>query len=114
MFNRGLAYLIAPDDSTANRLINFAQYDFDLGELYSRKLRKAIFDEKKLFSNSSMFQPLYDRIQGEYQERHVKVAKETDIGRKGDLLKKYHDEVLAEINLLGDFCRTCRPAKRKK
>lgn len=114
MFDRSMAYLVAPNDSVATALINFAQFDFDLVELHCRKLRKDIYESKTMFSNATIFQPLYDKVHRDYQERHVQVAKETDIGRNSALLRTYHNEVLVELQNLSDFCRTCKPAKKKK
>lgn len=113
-FTRSSAYLVAPDDTIASNLISFAQFDFDLAELHARKIRKAMFEEKKWSSNPNIFQPIYDRIHQEYTDIHVKVAKETELGTNTVLLKKYHDDVLAQISEYPDFCKTCKPVKKKK
>src|SRR5690606_28596851 len=44
-FQRDAAALVAPDTATAMNLLNFARYQFDLAELYARKLRKALYEK---------------------------------------------------------------------
>ena len=114
VFKRNSASLVAPDDLIAKDLINFAQYEFDLSELYARKFRKKIYEEKGAFSNSSFFKPFYDEIQKEFSERDTNAGKITDLGRKKDKLKSLHDEVINEIQNLADFCKECKPPKKKK
>jgi hypothetical protein len=113
-FTRNLASLIAPDEEIANSLLNYAQYQFDLGELYSRKLRKRLYEEKRAFSSITFFQPIYDDVQKEFVEREAFAGRETDIGREKARLTVLHEAVLEEINELSDFCKTCKPPKRKK
>jgi hypothetical protein len=113
-FTRDAASLIAPDEEAAESLVKFAQYEFDLSELYARKFRKKLFEGKGAFSSASFFQPIYNDLQKEFVERHAKAAKETDIGRNEARLAEIHFEVLREVDELSEFCKTCRPAKRKK
>src|SRR5689334_18016673 len=52
--SQNLASIVAPNDSTAAALVAYAQYDFDLAELCTRKFRKRVFEEKKAFSSTAM------------------------------------------------------------
>lgn len=113
-FDRSLAAIVSPDSARAEELLNFARYEFDLAELSARKLRKRIFDEKSTFSDPSFFEPLYKEAQREFTVRHTAAAKETDLGHDATKLKVLHDAVRTEIAALSDFCRTCKPAKKKK
>jgi hypothetical protein len=45
---RDAASLIAPDTIKANKLLQFASYEFDLSELYARKLQE-IYEQKGSF-----------------------------------------------------------------
>lgn len=85
-----------------------------MAELYARNLRKQLFEKKGTFSNVTFFQPLYDEIQSQLTERHARAAKETDLGRNREKLNALHQEVLKEIETLADFCKTCKPPKKKK
>lgn len=113
-FQPSAASLVAPDSATANDLLAFAQYGFDLSELYARRFRQRLFEEKGAFSNVSFITPIYDEVQEELAERHTLAGRLTDIGRNKEQLKSLHEQVLAEIQQLADFCKTCKPPKKRK
>jgi len=113
-FNRNAASIVAPDSASALKLVNLARYDFDLAELYARKFRKELYLNKGAFSSASFFQPIFDKIQKEYQERHIQASKEARLGFNEEKLKELHAQVITEIAELSDFCKTCKPSKRKK
>lgn len=113
-FSPNAASLVAPDSVTAMKLLNFARYQFDLTELYSRKFRKRLYEEKGAFSNADYFQPVYDEIQEEYNERLTMAGKQCSTGQKSEELEKLHQEVMQEIDELSDFCYSCNPPKKKK
>jgi hypothetical protein len=113
-FNKTVASLIAPDSSNAFNLLYFSRYDFDLSELYARKFRKRLFEEKGTFSDVSFFNSVFDEIQKEYVERNAKASTNTELGKNRDKLNELHQEVLKELELLSDFCKLCKPKKNKK
>ena len=113
-FNRDAASLVAPDSLTALNLLQFSRYDFDLSELYARKFRKKLYEGKRAFSSLSFFQPIYDEIQQELVERHTQAANQTDVGANREKLGELHLEVSREIDALADFCKSCKPGKKKK
>ena len=113
-FKREAASLVAPDENSAKDLVDYARFQFDLTELYARKFRKKIFEEKGAFSNITFFRPIYETIQKELTERDANAGKETDLGRKKEKLQVLHEQVLKEILALADFCKECKPAKKKK
>ncbi|MEP2237474.1 MAG: hypothetical protein ABJI22_03870 [Maribacter sp.] len=114
IFQKNLAVLVAPDSLTANQLLQFGRYDFDLVELYSRKIRKKIYEEKGAFSDSNLFQPIFNELQKEMNTVSAQVFKATDFGKDAELLQKEHNKVIDEINTLSDFCMTCKPKKIRK
>jgi len=105
--------LVAPDSVIALDLLNFARFEFDLAELYARKFRKKIYEEKGAFSDVNFFRPIHDEIQNEYIQRHTMAARQTDMGRNSYTLQQLHKDVLDEIEVLNDFCKTCKPPKKK-
>jgi hypothetical protein len=105
---------VAPDTLTAYSLLKFARYDFDLSELYARKLRKKLFEEKGAFSDASFFKPIFDQIQNEYSERRTQAVKDTELGIEAEQLARLHADVLKEIAEYPDYCKTCKPLKKKK
>jgi len=113
-FSPKSAVLIAPDEDTAQKMVKFAQYQFDLNELYARKFRKMLFENKGAFSSINYINPLFETIQNELSERHSEASEVTNLGLDGDLLLPLHLEVLDEIEALRDFCKTCKPPKIKK
>ncbi|MFL9830763.1 hypothetical protein ABS764_07880 [Flavobacterium sp. ST-87] len=113
-FKRESALLIATDTTTANRMVKFAQYEFDLSELYARKLRQKLYLNKGAFSDISFLQPLYDTIQKEYVEEHGEASKKTNLGQKEEVLKTLNEDVLTRIQEFSDFCKSCKPPKKKK
>lgn len=114
IFNPNASLIIAPNDKIANSLINFARYQFDLTELYSRKFRKMLYENKGTFSNISYIMPLYERIQEELVERSGEAGDTSNLGIHADVLEKLHLAVRLELTEYEDFCKTCTPPKNKK
>ena len=112
-FNKNAAVIVAPDSLTAICLLSFAQYEFDLSELYARKFRARMFEEKKVFSDARFYKPIYDQIQREFTERNTTAGVQSDLGRNKDKLKELHQAVLEEIDNLADYCKICIPKKQK-
>ena len=94
--------------------IEFAQYEFDLSELYARKLRRDLYLNKGTFSDISFLQPLYDAIQKEYSAEHDIASNKSKLGQNEKLIKELDIEVLKRIQELSDFCKYCKPPKKKK
>lgn len=113
IFQKNLAVLVAPDTLTAQQLLQFGRYDFDLVELYARKIRKKIYEEKGTFTDAKFFQPIFNELQEEMNTVSAQVFKATDFGKDTALLQKEHDKVIDEINALSDFCMSCKPKKHR-
>ena len=113
-FKRDAASIIATDTNSAMFLMNFAQYEFDLSELYARKLRKDIYDQKGTFSDANFLQVLYNSIQKQYTEEHANASKITDLGQNEKKLLEIRTDVLKRIQEYPDFCKNCRPPKKIK
>lgn len=114
VFNRRSSYITATTPELANQLVGFGGLEFDLVELSARKFRKKLLESKGAFSNTAFFQPLHDEVTAEHSERHAELAKLTDMGRKVELLEEVKSTVRAEIDELSDYCKTCKPPKKKK
>ena len=112
-FRPGASVLVAPDSVIALQLLAVARYQFDLNELYARKFRQRMYEEKGTFSDVSFFRPAYDALQQEMAERHARAAADTDIGRREGDLQVLHRAVITEITVLSDFCRTCKPPRKR-
>ncbi len=114
VFNKNAAAIIAPDSTIAKRLLKLGQYQFDLTELYSRKLRKEIYEKKRTFSGLEFFKPIFDTLKNELNAENTRVFNSTNFGEDETLLKQEHDTVLQEIENLSAFCFHCKPPKKKK
>ena len=113
-FNRSAALIKAPNQGIALSLLALSRYEFDLCELYIRKVRKNLYESKGAFSDANFFQPVFDKYQTQYLEQCATAQQETDLGENQTKLDELHQQVNAEIEELGDFCKTCKPPKRKK
>ncbi|SEI84112.1 hypothetical protein SAMN05216327_104179 [Dyadobacter sp. SG02] len=113
-FNRSAGLIVAPNQEIALSLLALARYDFDLCELYTRKVRQGLYENKGTFSDVNFFQPIFTRLETEYVDRSTTAHQETDLGRDQEKLDLLHQQVKKEIGELVDFCKTCKPPKRKK
>ena len=114
VFNTLAAVIIANDTVLAQQLVNYGQYSFDLTELYSRKFRKRMYEQKGAFSNVSFYLPIFEELHQELNTENARVLKLTDLGRNEDILKEEHLKVLKNIEELSNFCKTCKPPKKRK
>ncbi len=113
-FKRDSSSMVAIDNENAKKMLSFVQYEFDLSEVYARKLRKKIFEDKKAFSEVNLLKTMYDDMQKKFSEEVANASKKTDLGYKSDLLKILHEQVLKELAELSDFCKECKAPKIKK
>ena len=112
-FLKDEAVIMAPDSLKAKKLIALVEFDFDLSELYARKIRKELFENKKTFSDATFFQPYFDKMIAERNKISSRVYLDSDFGNKEAVLKKEHEAVKSELLLLSDFCKECKPPKNR-
>ncbi|MDG1572258.1 hypothetical protein OZ410_08020 [Robiginitalea sp. M366] len=106
------AFLTAPDSTTAAALVNLARFEFDLTELYARKFRKALFENKKTFSDVSFFQPFFQKLQAELNAESSRVSSATRLGQDTARLEEEHARVREQLQALADYCKACKPPRR--
>ena len=102
------AALIAPDSLTAEDLLSYARYEFDLSELYARKFRKRMYEEKAAMSDANFANAIFEEIQNELVARAAVDANATEVGREKQKLAELHLQVKSEIETLADFCKSCK------
>lgn len=105
--------LIAKDEVTSEHMIRFANYQFDLCEMYARKLRKGLFEAKKLGSTITFIQNQFDGIMMAYTNELSVAMQQTNMGLNAEVLKDLHKNVNEDILELDDFCKECKPPKKK-
>ncbi len=108
------AVILADSESSREKLLKYARYEFDLIELYSRKFRKSLYENKGTFSSINFMEPLFNALQKELTERHADAAEESNLGFEEDRLAMLHEEVRKELEVMADFCKECKPPKKKK
>ncbi|WP_338237222.1 hypothetical protein [Persicobacter diffluens] len=114
VFRKSSSTIIANDSTNAQHMVALGNYEFDLVELYSRKLRKALYENKNAFSDARFFQPIHEKINDALNQKRNEVSTVSDLGRKADYLQKEHELVLKEIEELADFAIDAKPKKKKK
>jgi hypothetical protein len=95
-----------------DRLLQFAQMQFDFVELYARKYRKRLYDSKNALSNYDFYQKANDEIQAEYA--YAQVDMQNAAYESNEKALAYHQQIKKEIVELADFCKECKPVKVKK
>ncbi len=113
-FMSDAAIINSPDTLQALYLVNYANYVFDLNELYARRLRKKLYEEKSAFSSFDFFRQYYDQYHRELVAEHNRVLKVSDYGRNVEVLEEEHQKVNQELMLMADYCKSCKLSKRKK
>ncbi|MGB3144181.1 MAG: hypothetical protein WBB24_08730 [Maribacter sp.] len=111
-FHKDAASLMAPDSVKAQQLVRLTQFDFDLSELYTRKIRKQLYENKKAFSNVSFFQPYFDKMIAERNQVSSETYEASDFGNDSNYLEEKHAQVKREIQQLKDYCKECKPSKK--
>lgn len=97
------------------QLLLMANLDFDLIELYVRKFRKQMYEQKKVASNPNFFVTIHDKIAAELNtERVTIINKFQSLEDPTEFLLEKSKEVNSEIDALHEFCKACRPKKKKK
>lgn len=113
IFTKSASVLIAPDSIFSLKLVKYAQLSFDLTELYARKFRKNLYESKGFLSEVNFFQEAYKPIEIEYNAKIAEIGKLTNLGQSETSIEEAHQLILKEIEELPDFCKTCKPKKKK-
>lgn len=97
------------------QILQIANLQFDLVELYARKCRKRMYESKKLGSDVNFFSYILEQINNEHHKEIAVIQSELRTNKDVSLyLKNKNEEVNAQIDELSDFCKQCKPSKKKK
>lgn len=113
IFTRSSSILRAPNKEFAESLLNYAQLSFDMTELYARKYRKNLYESKKTLSNYNFFEKSFESIEKEYSEKMLELNILTNEGQSEVRIAELRKQTLLEIETLSDFCKNCKPKKKK-
>ena len=78
-FQQNTASLIALDTITANKLLQSARYEFNLYELYARKLRNGVYKQKGTLCDVSFLKVLCEQIHKKFIEEQAMESKTTSL-----------------------------------
>ncbi|MCK3683340.1 hypothetical protein [Maribellus sp. YY47] len=111
-FQKNASYIDRADAATTNRLLAYQQLIFNVYELQARNLRKKFYDERgKLLTKGPGL--LYQEVAAEHSVLLGKVESETFHGASMDEIKRWNEWVLQELEKLNEFCKDCKPSKKK-
>lgn len=114
VFHPSSSVIIAPDSSTAMALLGFGQYHHDLTELYARKLRKDLYENKTPGSSPSFYQSIYEKNQEALALEANQALKDTELGLNKSKLNLLQSQVSLELQTLSEFCQSCKPKKKRR
>jgi len=98
-----------------DQLLLMANLDYDLVELYARKFRKRLYESKNVASNVDFYNSIFLKINQEYSNRQTVI--QSELRGQEDYEAYLKDTILKvnqEIKEMAEFCKTCKPKKKKK
>lgn len=120
-FNRYVSAYYMPELSWIEKgelteeLLLMANLDFDLVELYARKFRQQLYQSKNVGSNVNFFNDIHARINREYTDRQSVI--QSEIRTRENIIEYLKEEIRKvniEIEALNEFCKECKPQKKKR
>jgi len=115
-WNKSVTAFFMPESSWLQQgegteiLLQYAQMDFDLLELYARKFRQRLYRERHALTNPNLFQQARDGVNTELAKRRVEMQNAAAASdNKGEA---FHEQILKEIAALAEFCQECKLDKK--
>ncbi len=112
-FQRDASYIDDADEANTTRMLSYQQLIFNLYELQARKLRQKFFDERKRLLTKGAG-TLYNEVAADHARLVSEIESETNHGYSSDEITKWLAWTDQELEKLSDFCKTCKPQKKKK
>lgn len=112
-FQRKASYIATNDKATIQRVLKYQQLIFNLYELQARRLRQKFFEKRGVLLTKGA-SVLHQEAAAEHAELLSKIQDETFYGSSSEEIDRWNQWVLQEIDKLSDFCKTCKPSKKKK
>lgn len=95
-----------------DKLLQYAQTIFDLREWMARELRKRFRENKKQLLAGKQNE-IYEELASKFAELESTYSKETHYGTVDSNQSEWEERIMAELAMLADYCKTCKPAKKK-
>lgn len=110
-FYRTASWIDSGENS--HRLLRYAQTIFDMNEWQARELRKR-FRENRSQVLAGKQRELYEQLTTEFAGIQSQYSKETDFGTIEAKQVEWEDRIKNSLGDLADYCKLCKPAKKKK
>lgn len=117
-FNKAVSVYFYPSSSwletgqLTGLLLQEAQLDFNLLELYARRFRKKLYETKGVTYDTKLFQKIYEDLMAEFTKERAEMFGIIDGSETRT--QKYNEKVLEGIAQLSEYCKECKPSKNKK
>jgi hypothetical protein len=108
------SYYVVFDSASIDARIALANYQFDLAELHARRFRENIYENKKLFSDFKVLEEHFRSVYGAYNADFQSAVESSEFGEDVEALTNLHEAVKRELADLDEFCKQCKPIKKKK
>lgn len=95
-----------------DKLLRYAQTVFDMHEWMARELRKRFRENKKQLLAGKQNE-IYEQLATEFADIQSRYSKETDYGAIESKQVEWAARIKNELTMLADYCKTCKPAKKK-
>lgn len=112
-FQKDASYFDKGDEKSTLRLLKHQQLIFNLYELQARNLRKKFFEERTHLLTKGPSE-LHQAVLAEHNRLLSEIESDTFHGSITEEIEKWNTYVLQEIETLNEFCKECKPSKKKK
>nr|WP_319512639.1 hypothetical protein [uncultured Draconibacterium sp.] len=112
-FQKDASYIDEGTEEATARLIRYQQLIFNLYEIQARNLRKKFFEERKTMLTKGPSE-LHQQAYADHAKLLSQVESDTFNGTLDSEIDKWMKWSLEELDNLGDFCKTCKPKKKKR
>ena len=112
-FQKDASYIDEGTEEATARLLRYQQLIFNLYEIQARNLRKKFFEERKRLLTKGPSE-LHKEAYAEHAKLLSQIESDTFNGTLDSEIDKWMTWSLEELEKLGDFCKTCKPKKKKR
>ena len=100
----GSASVINPDSNNIAALVDYQQVNFDLSEVYARKMRRELLINKnKLWKGFDYAEQTFSTLVSEYQKAQSVMNEETRSGLDFQKLNEWKQKIAEELGNLAEF-----------
>jgi len=111
-FQKDKSYISKSDKADTKLMLRYQQLIFNLYEIQARNLRRKFFDERtKLLTKGPG--TLHSEALAEHKKLLEQVEEETNEGSRSEVITEWLIWTKEELENLSDFCKTCKPRKKK-